>query len=156
MQPRVVGHLQNIKTSSSLLPLFPLNRLISGLAMCVTERVSYGCGCVCAHNMCILWVFVSVSHASVCLSLALTGVCTLCLMSSCEESVTLCVRGRSGVSCYLHRPMCPFSLSLCHLLVCGTPVLCRGLTPAFVNRGRRGARVIGAPEERERERLTQR
>lgn len=156
MHPRVVGHLHNIKTSSSLLPLVPLNRLISGLAMCVTERVcrtavavsvhticAY-CGCLCLFRM----------HLFVCLLLSqVFAPYVLCLPA---KSQRLCVRGRSGVSCYLHRPMCPFSLSLCHLLVCGTPVLCRGLTPAFVNRGRRRAQVIGAPEERERERLTQR
>ncbi len=35
--------------------------------------------------MCTLWVFVSQLHASVCVSAARTGVCTLCVMSFCER-----------------------------------------------------------------------
>lgn len=75
------------------------------------------------------------------MSPALTGVCAVCLMSLCE-SVCACVGGLAlAVTCV--RPVCP-------LLSLPVPPTCLwhtcvalGLTPAFVNRGRSRARVIG-------------
>lgn len=68
MRLPVVGHLQNIETSSSLLPLLPLNRLISAYAMCVPWRV------------CCVTVTVSVHIVGVCVSFA-----CICLFVSCTH-----------------------------------------------------------------------
>lgn len=112
---------------------------------CVWLKV---CVCVAVH-MCSLRVSVPLLHMSLCLSPALTGVCTLCLMSFFKwlsDCVWMC--GRPGVSWYLCRHVCPLSIPVPHTclwLTCVALVL----TPAFVNRGRKRAQVIGAQKERE-------
>lgn len=68
-------------------------------AMCLT------CAAVNEYvHMCTLWVFVSLLHASVCVSSELTGVCTLCLVSSCVGGLAL------AVTCVV---LCALSLSPC-------------------------------------------
>lgn len=113
----------------------------------------YDCVCVYVH---IVGVWVFFKHIwfffLFFLSPALTGVCTLCLLSFCKGvSDCACMCGRPGISWYLCRSVCPFFLSLSVPPTClWHTCVVLGLTPAFVNRGRRRAPLIGAQEGREK------
>lgn len=152
----VVGQLQNIKTSSPLLLhhllLLVLNRLISAPSLpCVLRRVSSlrRCTCICACRGCSERRLLFFKHASVCACRLRSQVFVpyaLCL------PVRDCVGGLAlAVACVVLRALSTPPPPTCLWHAC----VVQSLTPAFVNRGKSRAWVIGDYSGEKRERLTQ-
>lgn len=137
----VVGQLQNIRTSSPLLPhllphLLVLNRLVS--APSLRRRA-----CICAERRLLFF-----KHASV-------RACRLRSQVFVPYAFCLPVRDCVGglplaVACVVLRALSTPSPPTCLWHSC----VAQSLTPAFVNRGKSRAWVIGDYSGEERERLT--
>lgn len=147
-----VGQLQNIKTSSPLLPHLVLDRLVSAPSLpCVLRRVSSPrrCACTCACRGCSERRLLFFKHASVCARRLRSQVFVpyaLCL------PVRDCVGGLAlAAACVVLRALSTPPPPTCLWHAC----VVQSLTPAFVNRGKSRAWVIGDYSGEERERLTQ-
>lgn len=141
----VVGQLQNIRTSSPLLPhLLVLNRLVSAVCLKACRR----CDGVRAYVRAERRLLFS-KHASV-------RACRLRSQVFVPYAFCLPVRDCVGglplaVACVVLRALSTPSPPTCLWHAC----VAQSLTPAFVNRGKSRAWVIGDYSGEERERLTQ-